>query len=418
MIKRIMVSISLLFLILILVMINDYRDRMIITESYEKAFLKYFNEGKSGLEGKYEHFRNKFIDINNFDIINNNNDKISVSDCIEEYIKFILLINSISYEDAKQNFYRYGNIEFRHNGALIGKVEWPEFTKASLSELNETMKMDDLCEILEDKFDHSSESLYEYWFINKYEDMDIILPGGIRFIYKSPKKRVIENKHFTKVKILNSIYDINLFTREKSYNDIDLEVFCKENDKIKTYKFTLQYRNGLAVYLLDNFFNEIYGNTIDYEGRIKMYNPLEEDYKEKSFNPLVKDAYGYYGFSPDAVHNACIGNYDTSTFNECFKKKLKDKGFLNNLKIKDTKKISIERIHGSSKELRELILDDGNETKIMCLFKIIYPDIEEGYDDCYEGGGPEEVGDILTYIIPEDKMNLSYEEMYQLAFND
>ena len=28
------------------------------------------------------------------------------------------------------------------------------------------------------------------------------------------------------------------------------------------------------------------------------------------------------------------------------------------------------------------------------------------------------VDDIEYYIIPEDKMNLSYEEMYQLAFND
>ena len=206
-----------------------------------------------------------------------------------------------------------------------------------------------------------------------------------------------------------------MITREKRYNNIDLKVFCKENDRIETYKITLQYRNDSSKYLLDSFFNEIYGNISDYEGRIKMYNPLEEDYEEKSLDLVVKDAYGYYGFTPDAVHNACIGNYDIGTFNIRFETKLQKEGFLNNLRIKDTIKIDIDKsIQG--KELRELILDDGKDTKIMCLFKIIYPDIDEGYD--YEGGGPEEVGDILTYIIPEDKMNLTYEEMYQLAFND
>lgn len=56
-----------------------------------------------------------------------------------------------------------------------------------------------------------------------------------------------------------------------------------------------------------------------------------------------------------------------------------------------------------NKHLYKIILDDFSEK--FCIFKIIW-------NDNYE------VDDILTYIVPEDKMNLSYEEMYQLAFND
>lgn len=51
------------------------------------------------------------------------------------------------------------------------------------------------------------------------------------------------------------------------------------------------------------------------------------------------------------------------------------------------------------------ILNKGKEDEHICIFKVIW-------------NNNNEVDDILTYIVPEDKMNLTYEEMYQLAFND
>lgn len=56
-----------------------------------------------------------------------------------------------------------------------------------------------------------------------------------------------------------------------------------------------------------------------------------------------------------------------------------------------------------NKGFRKLIDKKGNQ--YLCLYKFIWNDNNE-------------VDDILTYIVPEDKMNLTYEEMYQLAFND
>lgn len=62
-----------------------------------------------------------------------------------------------------------------------------------------------------------------------------------------------------------------------------------------------------------------------------------------------------------------------------------------------------KNIAKTDKLIRKLILEDGTEK--ICIFKVIWTDNYE-------------VDDILTYIVPEDKMNLTYEEMYQLAFND
>lgn len=73
---------------------------------------------------------------------------------------------------------------------------------------------------------------------------------------------------------------------------------------------------------------------------------------------------------------------------------VKDLIYSNKYKIfKDNKKISMISI----------LLSDGTELPVLFKFK---------YDVT------NKVDDILTYIVPEDKMNLTYEEMYQLAFND
>ena len=56
-----------------------------------------------------------------------------------------------------------------------------------------------------------------------------------------------------------------------------------------------------------------------------------------------------------------------------------------------------------NKYLLNLLIDDNK--KIPCIFYVIR-------------NNKNEVDDILTYVIPEEKMHLNYEEMYGLAFND
>ena len=55
------------------------------------------------------------------------------------------------------------------------------------------------------------------------------------------------------------------------------------------------------------------------------------------------------------------------------------------------------------KDIFKLTLKD--KSTLICVFYGIWNDNNE-------------VDDILTYIIPEDKMSLTYEEMYDLAFNE
>ena len=408
---KIIIVFSIIIMAMILIIINDYRDRMIETKYYENAFLIYFNEGPWGIKtkGEYSDFQSKLKRIDDYKVVISNIEQESISDCIKDYINCILLANNLKIDD-----WYYEHIEFRNKGVVVGKLKDLSFIKASLSEIKEEITSKYLCDILEKEFDHASGDLYEDWLINKYKHIDIMLPGGIRFVYNPPKKKFEKRINFNRVEILNPIYNINFFNRKKKYNHIKMKVYLDNSNK--THEFTLVYIKGS--YDLSEYFYEVYGGyPYDFKGRIRIYCPMEKKYEEESFKAIIMDRYGgeLGEFIPDAVHNACIGNYSISTFNSRFKTKLQEEGFLNNYKIKDTIKIDIDNsIQG--KELRKLILDDEKGTEIMCLFKIIYPDIDEGYD--YEGGGPEEVGDILTYIIPEDKMNLTYEEMYQLAFND
>ena len=96
---------------------------------------------------------------------------------------------------------------------------------------------------------------------------------------------------------------------------------------------------------------------------------------------------------------------DSYNFTENFIKKFgSDYLIFKDFNIKNSKLIPISKsVAKTDKLIRKLILEDGTEK--ICIFKVIWTDNYE-------------VDDILTYIVPEDKMNLSYEEMYQLAFND
>lgn len=92
-------------------------------------------------------------------------------------------------------------------------------------------------------------------------------------------------------------------------------------------------------------------------------------------------------------------------FSANFKNKYKSLKDVARIGSKSEKDLPLDiSVAKTDKVIKKLILKDTNEEKI-CIFNVHWTD--DGMID-----------DIEYYIVPEEKMNLSYEEMYQLAFND
>ena len=409
-VKIVLISLLILFVIFITMLsvlfIFKIRERDVITKKYEKGFFDFFNTG----EGNECIVSSDVADYYKLRGLTSMEQDISVT--INDYVQYVMDIynNVDGYYDYK-TFERSGDY-----------IEQSCFVRASLSELKYELTEDKLIDILTEKIPKKGNDKRSGWFLRRDKDFKAMLPGGIILDFKAAKlfyeKRDIKYNSF---KIVSPIYDLNLFSNKKKFKDIYVEIEYMEEDgvekKIKTYVGC--YRR--TQYSFHKLFGEIYNNykgfTLDDNISLDMFceqDVIERKKREKEMYKRLEEEEDDRYIIPDAVHNACIGNYNIGTFLDSFKEKIKKEGGLfKNYKIKDTKQIYIENKEIPGKELRELTLDDGNDTKIYCLFKIIYP----GETD-YINYTLEDVGDILTYIIPEDKMNLSYEEMYQLAFND
>lgn len=416
--KIIIVFFLVVSLVLLFVLFNDIEERKSLTEKYEKAFLDFLTTGQ------VTEYVND-LDVNEYNeargLANYNRD---ISYLINDYIDYVMGI----YKDRDElllYYYRwskYDNKRFHNKNNKkelygCGKVVNRNFVASSLSELNYELTENKLIEILESVIYHNGNDRYSGWVLFGDKDSRVNLPGGIVIEYTKPKKIYPKREvYYKSIKILSPIYEFNIFTRKKKYNEIKVRADYIENDENKTVEDKIRF-NRFFEYSLTPIYSKIY----DYDSsltssNLDVYSEADRAeslrFKKEMYKKMNEEQDDFV--IPDAVHNACIGNYDIGTFLDDFKEKIKkDGGLLKNYKIKDTKRIYIDNIEVSGKELRELTLDDGNDTKIYCLFKIIYP----GETDFFNYS-LEDVSDILTYIIPEDKMNLSYEEMYQLAFND
>lgn len=404
--------------VLSLVLFKDIEERKSLTKKYESAFLDFLTTGQ------VTEYVND-LDVREYNeargLANYNRD---ISYLINDYIDYVMGI----YKDKDElllYYYRwskYDNKNFHNKNNKnelydCGGIANRNFVAASLSELNYELTENKLLEILESVIHHDGNDRYSGWVLFGDKDLRVNLPGGIVIEYTKPKKIYPKREvYYKNVKIVSPIYEFNLFTRKKKFNELKIRVDYIENNESKTVEEKI-WINRFFEYSLTPIYSKIY----DYDSSLTssdLYVYSEADraeslrFEKEMYKKMNEEQDDFV--IPDAVHNACIGNYNIGIFLDDFKEKIKKNGgLLKNYKIKDTKQIFIDNIEISGKELRELTLDDGNDTKIYCLFKIIYP----GETDFFNYS-LEDVSDILTYIIPEDKMNLTYEEMYQLAFND
>lgn len=402
-------SLSLLIIsitILSVLFISKIKERKVITKKYEDGFYDFFNTGY----GNEYVVSSDVADYYKLRGLTSMEQDISVT--INDYVQYIMNI----YNNVDGN---YDQKTFKGCG---GYIEQSYFVISSLSELKYELTEDKLIDILTEKIPKKGNDKQSGWFLRRDKDFKTRLPGGIVLDFKAAKlfyeKRDIKYNSF---KIVSPVYDLNLFSNKKKFKDIYVEIEYMEEDglkkKIKTYVECYRKTQYSFNILFEKIYSNYKGFTLDDDTRLDMFceqDVMERKRREKEMYKRLEEEEDDRYIIPDAVHNACIGNYNIGTFLDSFKEKIKKEGGLfKNYKIKDTKQIYIENKEIPGKELRELTLDDGNDTKIYCLFKIIYP----GETD-YLNYTLEDVGDILTYIIPEDKNNLSYEEMYQLAFND
>lgn len=409
-------------LVLLFVLLKSIEDRKLLTKKYENAFFDFLTTGQDN-ECINDKTISNYNEARGLKDINRN-----ISYLINDYINYVMDIykeqNEIFYKGVDFK-YNYKNFHNKENGMGLYNCGWVEnscFIKASLSELNYELTENKLFEVLENVIHHEGSDIHNGWILFGDENFKECLPGGIVIEYKKPKKIYTKKEvYYNSVKILSPIYQFNILTLKNEFNEnIKVRVEYIENNESKTIEEKIWFTD--LEYSLSPIYNKIY----DYDSSTGISSSIISIYCEQDVMNREKRKKEYYELAdkeeisdviPDAVHYACIRNIDIVTFNSKFKKKLKESGLFENFNIKNTKEINVEN-NLSGKELRELTLDDGKDTKILCLFKIIYPYDDELFANDYEGGGPEEVGDILTYIIPDDKMNLSYEEMYQLAFND
>jgi len=169
---------------------------------------------------------------------------------------------------------------------------------------------------------------------------------------------------------------------------------CSFNERIISFYINLKYENRTIYYKYkfildkDNFLDDIelieseefksnnapkYKYMYEISGAVIVKNsdwsrcPLSEKFLEKYNN--IDTIFPQY----DLISNEVV--------------------FLDGNKITEIKNKGFEK------------LIDKNDNQYLCLYKFVWNDNNE-------------VDDILTYIVPEDKMNLSYEEMYELAFNE
>lgn len=151
----------------------------------------------------------------------------------------------------------------------------------------------------------------------------------------------------------------------------------------------------------------LFNNSILCSANQKKY--LDDAYLNNMESTIIDDSLDKYVFDGQIERVVMVKN---SNWNRC----PLSKRFLEKYNNRDSifpqydivadDSISMDRSKFKKITHKDLLkLTDRSGVEIICLFYVIWNDNNE-------------VDDILTYVIPEDKMDLTYEEMYGLAFND
>lgn len=264
--------------------------------------------------------------------------------------------------------------------------------------------------ICKDFFDDEILKILKDWYIEN--DQEIELPFGV--VLKFEKQKFV--KKDVKEIIGTNSSDENLIVYYKDsdgniHGDFILDDYMDENNNFN--KTEILYNIKRAILTMDvNGFKPYY----NYED-IDVYDENGEYIVSIDKKEAIDDNNMSRGTNRDLtlLHMLLLKKLNMGKFDDINNYSF-TQNFINKYKVQDniyeiipyniakTEVIKInKKIAKTDKLIRKLILEDGTEK--ICIFKVIWTNNYE-------------VDDVLTYIVPEDKMNLTYEEMYQLAFNE
>lgn len=312
-------------------------------------------------------------------------------------------IISISYNDAVDKMFL--GLDDKDNGRRI-RCEKTSGIYAWLYELDldDYNRINDIKVIKEIKvFDYLTGYTKDYYIKFNEENykylFEYILFPSYTKIIEWPTSEVIDRHSVALTRNFINKYgydeDIIKYDTPLTLNSIIIdEKNSSFNDRIILFYINLKYENRTIYYKYkfildkDNFLDDI--ELIDSE--------------ESKSNNAPKYKYMYEIFGAVIIKNS---DWSRCPLSEKFLEKYNNIDTIfpqydlisNEVVFLDGNKITEIK----NKGFRKLI--DKNDNQYLCLYKFIWND-------------DNEVDDILTYIVPEDKMNLTYEEMYQLAFND
>ena len=233
------------------------------------------------------------------------------------------------------------------------------------------------------------EPLYKckYWYLEKGQDTELKLPYDTTLKYEVAKyeKIDVEKWYYAEIKKMTSDYD----------NEKTIFAYYLDNKDNLNGLYTTVYSNG--TYNIKDLTDEIKYSNVDVFTNTKNY---DIDIK-KIDNRLLVGSVLY------SIDKTAIDYRTEEIFTKNFLNKYYELGIFPEYNFSTLNDITSDYINDEKRNLNKIICEvrDRKTRKVYnILFNVKWID--------------DKVDDIEYYIIPEDKMNLSYEEMYQLAFND
>ena len=223
--------------------------------------------------------------------------------------------------------------------------------------------------------------------MEKGQDIELKLPYETVLKYEVAKyeKRNVEKWYYAEIKKL--VYD---YDDEKT-----IFAYYLDNQNNLNGLYTTVYSDGL--YNLKELTDEIKYPNVDI---FTDTNNYDIDIKKTDNRLLVASV--LYSIDKTAI------NYRTEeVFTKNFLNKYYESGIFPEYNFSKLNDITSNYINDDKRKLNKIICEvRDRKSRIIynILFNVIWQD--------------DKVDDIEYYIIPEDKKDLSYEEMYQLAFND
>lgn len=239
------------------------------------------------------------------------------------------------------------------------------------------------------------EPLYycKYWYLDKGQDILIEFPYGVTLNYSIAKFESKDIEEYLNAEIRKLKYDP---TDEKT-----LFLYYIDSSDKEQGIWTTVYKNSNynKHELIDNIVLSsisVYTNFLNTESNSSDRASIKED------TDSVEELYIYF-----ASRIKSIDKRNEDMFTKKFLDNYKKNGIMPDYNVSSVTDITKQCIDESKRLNNKIFCKVSSHTianDIYTIFLLKWSD--------------DRIDDIEYYIVPEDKMNLSYEEMYQLAFNE